>query len=204
MQISITAKGGATKNTIIELVNQLAGGENTITQLLNEWAWEFGYRDLPLTVDFLKRYSPLPVEEDPKKWPKKMPHAMPNGVGGIVPCTDGATIWMPSKMNGRLGVGVFLHELAHTYLHFPDGPNIELEDPWLKTGEPFSSVWEAEVSAVAYIVQMICEGEPDCSYNIMFLKLWTGDENELQRERIMEAVGKIIEHYSSRNGEEDV
>ena len=159
---------------------------------IDKWAEEFGERGEPLTIGFLKANSPFPVEEDPEKWPKRMPHAIP----GVVPCTDGRKIWVPSSMNGRVGVGVFLHEMAHGYLHFPDGPNEELEDPWLGAGDPFASVWEAEASAVACIVQRAFGRQEDLSYNSMFLKLWKGNADELSKERIMGAAGKVIENYS--------
>jgi len=109
-------------------------------------------------------------------------------------------------MRGRIGVGVFLHELAHTYLHFPEGPNITLEDPWNEAGNPLASEWEAEASAVAHIVQMVCEGEPDASHNRLFLDTWEGEEEDMVnlKDRVMGTVQKIVAHYEGRFTGEDL
>ena len=141
----------------------------------------------------LKGHSLFPVKQ--KDFPKEMPEGYPEEH----PCSDGRTIWIPVTTD-ELMITYLLHETGHCLLHFPDGPDINLEDPELRTN-PTGSRMESEACAVAYLVSKALR-LPD-HYSRMYLNNWTGSLDRFRREsesRVLEAATQLINLYSNAGG----
>jgi len=143
--------------------------------------------------EFLKGHSPFPVKQ--KDFPKEIPEGYPEEH----PCSDGGTIWIPVTTEDLM-ITHLLHETGHCLLHFPDGPDINLEDPEMRTN-PMGSKMESEACAVAYLVSKAL-GLPD-HYNRLYLDNWTGSLDRFRQEsesRVLEAATRLINLYSNAGG----
>ena len=143
--------------------------------------------------EFLKGHSPFPVKQ--KDFPKEMPEGYPEEH----PCSDGRTIWIPVTTDDLM-ITYLLHETGHCLLHFPDGPDINLEDPELRTN-PTGSRMESEACAVAYMVSKALR-LPDL-YSRMYLDSWTGNLVRFRQEsesRVLEAITRLINQYLNAEG----
>ena len=143
--------------------------------------------------EFLKGHSFFPVKQ--KDFPKEIPEGYPEEH----PCSDGGTIWIPVTTEDLM-ITHLLHETGHCLLHFPDGPDINLEDPEMRTN-PMGSKMESEACAVAYLVSKAL-GLPD-HYNRLYLDNWTGSLDRFRQEsesRVLEAATRLINQYSNAGG----
>ena len=146
-----------------------------------------------LGFEFLKRHSPFPVKQ--KDFPKEMPEGYPEEH----PCSDGGTIWIPVTTEDLM-ITYLLHETGHCLLHYPNGPDINFEDPERLTN-PIGSQLEAEACAVAYLVSQAL-GLTDL-YSRLYLDNWTGNLDRFRQEsesRVLEAATRLINQYSNAGG----
>jgi len=168
-----------------------------ILNLMNRASPRFGRCRAGLSWGELKRRCRFPVKDS------DFPQNVPAGYPARHPCSDGATIWVPEEIPTPLKISYFLHELAHCELHYPSGPNPDLEDPILArvrdTGDQgllLQSIMEAEACAAAFLAAKALQ-LPD-PHNQAYLSIWNGDVEAFERESLAHVEGAaqaIIDRY---------
>jgi putative NIF3 family GTP cyclohydrolase 1 type 2 len=206
-----THQGGATKKLNAEtevsstVQEERHGGpvqlvatriETPIIKLLDGALEGLEHHPCGLSFEQLKEKSPFPVKDT--DYPRT-----PDGYPAEHPCSDGGSIWVPDIGNPELMTSCLLHETGHCLLHYPDGPDPDLEDPVLaevrETGNTnllFQSVMEGEACAAAYLAaHMLSLPDP---HNETFLSHWNGDIETFEREslaRCVTAANQIAASY---------
>lgn len=119
-------------------------------------------------------------------------------LSGPTPCTDGETLWVPESYGIDTQASFLFHEMAHAFMHYPNGKDPGLIDPLPRS----NSVWEAEACLVAcQVIRAL--GLVD-TYNRSFLRFWNGEYGDLNLQKVAAVASRITSIYKNRRYSDDV
>lgn len=153
---------------------------------VREWGGLLPHRMVPSEWEYFRARSMFRVEQE------RFPFGLPEWTGGVHPCTDGETVWIP-KGASEVCISLLLHETAHALLHYPAGPNPNFVDP---VGG-LSSTLEAEACAAAYLAAQALDQAP--LHNGRYLAMWEGDREVFGKdckERVVNAAREMVGAFS--------
>jgi len=146
--------------------------QNDIPSCRNGWAWMQ-----------LVEYSPYRVEQT--IFPTENSG---HKLVGPTPCTDGETLWVPVGSFDSQASFLF-HEMAHAYLHYPNGKDPNLLDPMPRS----ESIWEFEACLTA--TKVIRELGLMDVYNSSYMRGWQGEYGDIRVEKVAAAGNYILALY---------